>query len=122
MTCIALLIFHQELIIANQLKLIISSLTNIKKNNFSIESLPNGLSDQDAQIFILHNINIQISRAYHHTKRLINEFTIPEFKLNLGYETWEVIFTENDADVLFNCFLNTYMRIFYQFSSEKDAP
>jgi hypothetical protein len=38
--------------------------------------LPNGLSDHDAQILILHNIKMQNSRAYHHTKRLINEFTI----------------------------------------------
>jgi len=40
-------------------------------------------------------------------------FTISEFKLNLNYESWEVIFNENDVDGLFNCFLNTYLRIFY---------
>jgi hypothetical protein len=76
--------------------------------------LPSRLSDKDAQILILHNTNIQISRAHHHTKRLINEFTIPEFKLNLSYESWEVIFTENDVVVLFNCCLDTYLRIFYR--------
>jgi hypothetical protein len=26
---------------------------------------------------------------------------------------WEVVFTEKEVDVLFNCFLNTYLRIFY---------
>ena len=72
-----------------------------KNTNFSIKPLPNGLSDHDAQILLLHNIKIHISRAYHHTKRLIKEFTISEFKLNLSYESWEVIFTENDVDVLF---------------------
>ena len=75
--------------------------------------MTNGLSDHEAQILILHNTNIQISRVHHHTKRQINEFTIREFKLNLSHESWEVICTENNVDVLFNCFLNTYLRIFY---------
>ena len=70
-----------------------------KNTNFSIKTLPNGLSDHDAQILILHNTKIQNSRAQHHTKRLINEFTISEFKLNLNYELWEE--TENDVDELF---------------------
>jgi len=63
--------------------------------------LPNGLSDHDAEILILHNTNIQISRVHHQTKRLINEFTISKFKLNLSYESWEEIFTKNDVDVTF---------------------
>jgi hypothetical protein len=105
MTCIALSIFEQELIIAHPLQ--------YKNTNFSTKPWPNGLLDHDAQILILHNTNIEISRAHHYTKRLVNEFTISEFKWNLSYESWEVIFTENDVDVLFNCFLNTYLRIFY---------
>ena len=84
-----------------------------KNTNFSIKPLPSGVSDHDAQILVLHNTNIQILRAHHYTKRLINEFTIPEFKLDLSCESWEVIFTENDEDVSFNCFLNTYLRKFY---------
>jgi hypothetical protein len=45
--------------------------------------LLSGLSDHDAEILILHTINIHISRTHHHTKRPINEFTISEFKLKL---------------------------------------
>jgi arginine deiminase len=58
-----------------------------KNTNFTINPLPNGLSDHDAQILILHNIKIQNSRAHHYTKRLISDFTISEFKLNLSYES-----------------------------------
>jgi len=79
--------------------------------------LPGGLSDNDAQILILHNTKIQNLKARHYAKRLINEFTISELKLNLSYEFWDEIFTENDVGLifksLFNCFLNIYLRIFY---------
>jgi len=74
--------------------------------------LPNGLSDHAAQILILNDIKIQNLKAHHYTKRLINEFTISEFKLNLSYESWDEIFIEN-VDSVFNSFLNTYLRIFY---------
>ena len=43
-----------------------------KNSNFTINPLPNGLTEHDAQILILHNIKIQNSRAHHYTKRLIN--------------------------------------------------
>jgi hypothetical protein len=39
--------------------------------------------------------------------------TISEFKLNLSYESWDEIFTEENVDSVFNSFLNTYLRIFY---------
>jgi hypothetical protein len=84
-----------------------------KNTNFTIKPLPIGLLDHEAQILILHNIKIQNLKASHYTKRLINEFTILEFKLNLSYESWDEIFTEDDVDTLFNSFLNTYLRIFY---------
>jgi hypothetical protein len=39
-----------------------------------------------------------------------------EFKTRLSYESWESIFGYNgniDVDILFNSFLNNYLRIFY---------
>jgi hypothetical protein len=63
-----------------------------KNTNFTVKPLTNGLSDHDAQIPILHNIKIQNLKAHHCTKRLINEFTISEFKLNLSYESRDEIF------------------------------
>jgi hypothetical protein len=43
-----------------------------KNTNFTIKPLPNGLSDYDEQILILHNKKIQNLKAHHCTKRLIN--------------------------------------------------
>jgi hypothetical protein len=84
-----------------------------KNVNFTIKPLPNGLSDHDAQILILHDIKIQNLETYHYTKKLINDFTISEFQLNLSCESWDEIFTEETVDSVFNSFLNTYLRIFY---------
>ena len=39
-----------------------------KNTNFTIKPLPNGLSDHDAQILILHDIKIQNLKAHHYTK------------------------------------------------------
>ena len=36
-----------------------------------------------------------------------------EFKLSLSYLSWNAIFTEDNIDVIFNRFFNTYLRIFY---------
>jgi hypothetical protein len=88
-------------------------LTDLKKNSFTINPLPNGLLDHDAQILILHNIKIQNLKAHHYSSRLINEFMVPEFKLNLNHESWDEISTEYNVDSLFNSFLNIYLRIFY---------
>ena len=75
--------------------------------------MPNGLSDRDAQILILHNVKIQKSSTHRYTKNLINESTISEFKLNFSYVSWDEIVTEDSVDLIFNSFLNTYLRIFY---------
>jgi hypothetical protein len=46
-------------------------------------------------------------------KRLINNTTIAQFKLNLSYECWSDTFTEDDVDSKFKIFLNAYLRILY---------
>jgi len=43
----------------------------------------------------------------------MKEFMISEFKLNLSYESWDEISTEDNVDSIFNSFLNIYLRIFY---------
>jgi len=47
---------------------------------------------------------------------MIDDSSISEFKMNLSYENWENVFnstSENDVNVIFNNFLNMYLRIFY---------
>ena len=81
--------------------------------DFSIQSCPNGLSDHDAQILTLNDIQIQKPPAHHLTRRIINDSTILGFQLNLSYESWESVFNGDDVDTIFNNFLNTYLRTFY---------
>jgi exonuclease III/uncharacterized protein YutD len=85
-----------------------------KNTEFTVKPLPNGLSDHDAQMLTLNNIKIQSSKAHCYLQRSINQSSIFEFKLHLSNESWEDIFTDDNPDVIFNKFLNTYLRIFYQ--------
>ena len=58
-----------------------------KNSDYTIEPIINGLSDHDAQELILHNIKIIDKKTQFTVKRLINNTTIAQFKLNLSYES-----------------------------------
>jgi hypothetical protein len=85
----------------------------MKNENFTICPFVNGLSDHDAQILTTKNINIPNQIHYTRTIRKINKYSIAEFMTNLSYESWDIIFIDDDVDTIFNYFLNTYLRIFY---------
>jgi hypothetical protein len=76
----------------------------------------NGLSDHDAQLVTLKDLNLQLQDHYIYTARDINSYSNNEFKINLCYETWDCVFgfkNNTDVDTLFNSFLNNYLRIFH---------
>ena len=52
---------------------------------FTIKPLLNGLSDLDAQILILNNLKIQNPKHQYSMRRLIDETTVAQFKINLSY-------------------------------------
>ena len=79
-----------------------------KNSEFTVKPLHNGLSDHDAQVLTLTNITIRSSKTHCYSKRSINENSILEFKSHLSNETWEDIFIDDNVDVIFNKFLNTY--------------
>jgi exonuclease III len=85
-----------------------------KITEFTVKPLYNGLSDHDAQILIFHNIQIQLPKVHCYLQRQINESSIIEFKFHLSNESWEDIFNDDSVDVMFNKFLNIYLRIYYQ--------
>jgi hypothetical protein len=82
------------------------------KIHFIIIPLVNGLSDHDAQLLLLNNLEIQKSKYCCYTKRQINRANTENFKFNLSFETWDEIFTDGEVDKIFNSFLNTYLRVF----------
>jgi hypothetical protein len=83
--------------------------------NYSVSPLYNGLSDYDAQLLKIKEVNFKHQNYYVNTIRNINKHSIEEFKLRLSYESWDSIFDNNNMDIdsLFNIFLNNYLRIFY---------
>jgi len=78
-----------------------------------VHPLINGLSDHDGQIITLSNIFISIPRHVFSYTRKIDSNSISKFKFLFSYENWEDVFLEENANIIFNNFLNTYLRIFY---------
>ena len=89
---------------------------NIHNHDYSVYPFINCLSDHDGQIITFSNIVNFASRQTITLTRKINNHTIMNFIL-LSYETWDDAFLERDVNILFNNFLNTYLRVFLcQFS------
>jgi CRISPR/Cas system CSM-associated protein Csm2 small subunit len=91
--------------------------------NFTVSPLHNGLSDHDARVLKINNVNLQLQKHHIYTIRNINNYSTEEFKTRLSYESWNSNFSCNgnvDTDTLFNLLHNNYLRIFYaSFSSRK---
>jgi hypothetical protein len=84
--------------------------------NYTASPLHNGLSDHDAQLLIINDVNLQLQNHRIYTIRNVNNYSIEEFKTRLNYEPWDNIFGYNgntDVDILFNSLLNNHLRIFY---------
>ena len=84
-------------------------------HQFSVSSLINGLSDHDAQVITLSNISCSTNKKQYSYFRTVNTSSLREFTNLLSYENWEDVFqnTNDDANIIFNNFLNMYLRIFH---------
>jgi hypothetical protein len=98
----------------------VSAIDNIfvdfsRKRNYTISSLVNGLSDHDGQLIYMENINLQTSHSSVQLIRKFSKSSMNEFVIQLSYETWNDVFTDQDIDTIFKSFVNTgtYVRIFY---------
>ena len=88
----------------------------LKISTYTVLPFVNGLSDHDAQLSTINDLNCQVQDYHIYTTRDINEYSINEFRTNLSYETWDCVFglkNNPDVDTLFNSFLNNYLRIFH---------
>ena len=96
----------------NSCTLIDNIYINTYRHDFSVNPLINGLSDHDVQIIILY-IFISIPRhVFSYTKK-IDSNSISKFTFMLSFENWEDVLLEENVIIIFNNFLNTYLRIFY---------
>jgi hypothetical protein len=80
--------------------------------NYTICPYINGLSDHDAQILYLNNIDLYTRNNGRHFVRNFSTTSRNEFLIQLSYETWDNVFVDQDIDIIFNSFLNTYLKIF----------
>jgi len=97
----------------NSCTLIDNFYINTYRHDFSVNPLTNGLSDDDAQIITLTNIFISIHRHVFSCTRKIDCNSISKFTFLLSFENWENVFLEENVNIIFNNFLNAYLRIFY---------
>jgi hypothetical protein len=89
-------------------------------------STVNGLSDHNAQMLELHVVNLNSNRKNYKTKNLRNTNFNPinVFQDKLSSELGKNVFDNDNKDVysIFNCFLNTYLHIFYSFPLPPPPP
>jgi len=81
--------------------------------NYTISPLINGLSDHDAQCITLHSYTSRPPLKNYRLIRDINDHTINDFLNQLSCETWDNVFSTDDVNIMFNSFLDTYLKMFY---------
>ena len=81
--------------------------------SYTVIPIINGMSDHDAQLLTISTDYSHVPIHRSKTVRKINKYTIPDFIATLSSESWDSIFNSEDVNVMFNSFLNIYLRIFY---------
>jgi hypothetical protein len=79
--------------------------------NYTIKPLINGMSDHDAQVLILKNVVVPTQELTSYFTRNFNDHSINDFLLQLSMENGEDVFTGNNLNIIFNKFLDTYLKI-----------
>jgi len=85
----------------------------VYKFDFSVYPFINGLSDHDAQIITLTDISTPIPEKSFSLIRKVDNNTIRNFVYLLSYENWENVFIEENVNIIYNNFVNNYLRILY---------
>jgi len=83
-----------------------------RSKDFSVTPFPNDMSDHDAQILVF-KLPIEIHQDKTKLIRKIHKHTISDFIYILNNETCDSVVDATDVNLMFNSFLNTYLRIFY---------
>jgi hypothetical protein len=63
-------------------------------------------------LIIVNNIKNQPYEHQSYFTRNINKHTTADFQIKISYEKWGPVFSGDDVIVIFNSFLNAYLRIF----------
>jgi len=79
---------------------------------YSIKPLINGISDHDAQLLVMENALAPAQELTSYFITDFNEHSINDFLIQLSMENWEDVFAGNNINIIFNKFLDTYLKIF----------
>ena len=77
--------------------------------NFPMRTI-NGLSDHDAELLKLENTVAPIQEFASYCVRNINSSIIYKFQCKLSAEGWQDVFEGSETNVIFNNFLNIYLK------------
>ena len=83
------------------------------KNNYSICPIINGLSDRDAQSITLNTTSLKQPTKQIMDKRKFDKNSINDFLTKLSYETWDITFSSENVNIMFNVFVDTYLKTLY---------
>ena len=73
----------------------------------------NGLPDHDAQLLTLKTIRLKPLTKHFKVIRTFDKNSLNDFLNKLSYEMWDTTFSSKDVNIMFNAFLDTYLKIFY---------
>jgi len=73
----------------------------------------NALSHHDVQLLILNKITVRPHAQYNTLIRTLDKDSLNDFLNKLSYERWNSTFCSEYINVMFNAFLDTYLKIFY---------
>ena len=90
--------------------------------NYTIKPLVNGMSDHDAQLLVMENVKIPTQELTTSYIRHFNDHSVHDFLLRISMENWEDVFAGNDSNIIFNKFLDTYLKIFNTCFTKKKTP
>jgi hypothetical protein len=87
-------------------------LDNMKYNSISVYPLENGLSDHDAQILVVENVELPPQKPAHKNKTwTVDVQIVAKFQMLLKEETWDTVYNADNVNRMFNnfhCILQRY--------------
>jgi hypothetical protein len=92
---------------------------NTRCSNYTVLPLWNILFDREDQLVTIDLSSILMREQQNLTYRKINKLTYAYLQNQLSYEYWDEVFGSNNLNLIFNSFLNTYLRIQLRFPNCK---
>ena len=83
-----------------------------RKKDYILCPIINGLLDHDAQLITLNTISLKSPIEHFKQTRIYDENSINDFLNKLSQEIWEITFSSEDLNSMFNAFLDTFLKIF----------